>query len=298
MDKVFTKEDLIKDLKNIGIQKGDLLHLKVSLKAIGKIEGGPKTLIEALLDVVGKEGTIISDAFVPVFPLPLSKEDSEKISEEKTPSYAGAFANAMIKHSKSFRSKHPIQKFSAIGAMAKELCHNHTEKSGGYELLWEMVKLNAKNLTIGKNVVGVGTTHVAIEHMGFKRRQIPVGRNYKSVDGKIKLAKVDWNGGCGVGFLKFIPLYREKGGMINEANIGNAHSYFTDMKKAYDTEMEKLKEEAKFFFCNKPDCYSCRMTWEHSDKKYIKFYFNWLKSHFKVLNFKKIKQLSKIAVNK
>lgn len=298
MEQTFTKEDLIKDLQNIGIKKGDLLHLKVSLKSIGKIEGGADTLVDALLDVVGEEGTIVSDAFVSVFALPLSDEDAEKISEEKTPSYAGAFCNSMIKNPKSFRSKHPIQKFSAIGAMAEELCNNHTDKSGGYDLLWEMIKLNAKNLTIGKNVVGVGTTHVAIEHMGFKRKEIHVGRNYLAQDGNIKLAKVDWNGGCGVGFLKFIPLYREIGGMIKEANIGNAHSYFTDMNKSYNTEIQKLKEDPKFFFCNKPDCYSCRITWEHSDKKYVKFYFSWLKTHLKVLNFKKIKNITKIAFKK
>ena len=161
-----------------------------------------------------------------------------------------------------------------------------------------MMKYDAKNLTIGKNVVGVGTTHVAIEHLGFKRRQIPVGRNYYDENGNIKLAKVDWNGGCGVGFLKFIPLYRQQKGMINEANIGNAHSYFTDMNDTYNVEIEKLKQDSKFFLCDAPDCYSCRMTWEHSDKKKLKFYSHWLKTHFKELNFKRVRRLFKVAVNK
>ncbi len=294
---MWTKKNLIRDLQNIGVKKNDLLHLKVSIRAIGKIEGGADTLLKAILETVGKNGTIVSDAFVPVFPLPLSKIDAKKISHDKSPSYAGAFANAMIKHPDSVRSKHPIQKFSAIGANAKELCYNHTYDKGGYNLLWDMIKQNAKNLTIGKNVIGVGTTHVAIEHLGFKRRQIPVGRNYYNSNGKIELAKVNWNGGCGEGFLKFIPLYRQKNGMINEAKIGNAHSYLTDMKATYEIEIEKLKQEPEFFLCDKPDCYSCRMTWEHSDKKRLKFYYNWLKTHFKELNFKKAKNLFKISKN-
>lgn len=295
---MWTKQNLVKDLQNIGIKKGELLHLKVSLRAIGKIDGGAETLLEALLEAVGKDGTIVSDAFVNVFALPLSKEDAEKISDKKTKSYAGAFANAMINHPKSFRSKHPIQKFSAIGAKAEELCNNHNPDKGGYDLLWDMIQMNAKNLTIGEFVIGVGTTHVAIEHLGFKRRQLPVGRNYKTETGEIKLARVDWNGGCGEGFRKFIPLYRDQKGMINEAKIGDAHSYFTDMKDTYDVEMEKLKQDSQFFLCDKPDCYSCRMTWDHSDKKKIKFYFLWLKKHFKGLNFKRMKNLFKIATNK
>lgn len=295
---MWTKNDLIKDLQNIGIRKGELLHLKVSLRAIGKIDGGAETLLQALLETVGTKGTIVSDAFIPFYSLPLSKEDAAKVAYDKSKSYAGAFANAMVNHPKSHRSKHPIQKFSAIGAKAEALCNNHTPGKGGYDLLWDMIKMNAKNLTIGKDVIGVGTTHVAIEHLGFNRKQLPVGRNYKTETGEVKLAKVDWNGGCGEGFRKFIPLYREKKGMINEANIGNAHSYFTDMKDTYDVEIEKLKQEPSFFLCSKPDCYSCRMTWEHSDKKILKFYLAWLKTHVKTLTPKKIISLFKIVVKK
>jgi aminoglycoside N3'-acetyltransferase len=54
-----TKEDLVKDIRALGVKEGDLLHLKVSMKSIGDVEGGAKTLLDALLEVVGKEGTLI-----------------------------------------------------------------------------------------------------------------------------------------------------------------------------------------------------------------------------------------------
>ncbi len=288
-EKILTKQDLINDLEKIGVKKGDLLHLKVSMRSIGKIEGGADTLVEALLDVVGEEGTIVSDAFIDVFPLPLSKENRKKIADDKTPSYAGAFANAMIRHPKSVRSKHPIQKFSAIGKLAKELCYNHTDKSGGYDLLRDMINLNAKNLTIGGKVIGVGTTHVAIEDVGLERKKPNAGRLYYDENGNIKLAKVDWNGGCARGFPKFIPLYRDYGAIINEGYIGNAYSLLTDMKKTYEVEVNKLKQDPKFFFCDDPACYSCRIAWKHSDKKYLKFLYHWTKKHAKdIINPKKL----------
>lgn len=36
MSSLITKQELISDLLNIGVKKGDLLHLKVSLRSIGK----------------------------------------------------------------------------------------------------------------------------------------------------------------------------------------------------------------------------------------------------------------------
>lgn len=296
--KPFTKKQLFEDLRKIGVEDGDLLHLKASLRAVGKIEGGANTLVEALLEAVGEKGTIVIDAFIDAFALPLSEEDAKKIADNKTPSYAGALANAVIKHSKSVRSKHPIQKFSAIGYKAKELCDAHTYETGGYDLVHQMAKLNAKNLTIGQNVVGVGTTHVAIELQELKRKEINKGRNYYDKNGEIKFAKMNWNGGCGRGFPKFIPLYEQKGGLIARGKIGNAESILTSMKKTLEIEIEKLREDNKFFFCDDPACYSCRMSWEHSEKKQVKFVYNWLKANSGGLSFGRFKNIYKALIKK
>ncbi len=106
MSELITQNKLISDLKNIGIKKGDLLHLKVSMRAIGKIDGGANTLIEALLTAVGEQGTIVIDAFINSYALPLSDEDAKKTATDQSLSYAGALANSMIKHAKGKRSKH------------------------------------------------------------------------------------------------------------------------------------------------------------------------------------------------
>ncbi len=296
--KPFSKEKLVEDLKNIGVKKGDILHLKVSMRAIGKVEGGADTLLQALIEAVGEEGTLVSDAFINVFALPLSNEDSKKIADDKTPSYAGVFANKMIQHPKSFRSKHPIQKFSAIGAKAEEYCTKHNDKTGGYALLDFMMDDDAKNLTIGGAVAGVGTTHVAIERLGFVRQIINKGVNYKADNGEIKFAKVDWNGGCGDGFRNFIPLYYEKGGILNSGKIGNSETILTSMNKTIEIEMDKLKEDNSFFFCSNPACYSCRMSWNHSDKNKIKFVWAWLKKNYKGISFNRFKIIYKSILKK
>jgi len=289
----FTKDDLIRDLKKVGVKEGDLLHLKVSMKSIGKVEGGAKTLLEALLDVVGSEGTLVSDAFLTVYPLPLTEEQEHIIGDEKSISYAGVFANEMVKHPQMKRSLHPIQKFVAIGKFAEELCSAHTPESGGYELLVKMCELKAVNLTIGKQVAGVGTTHVAIEMLGFKRKQLNMGAMYRDVNGAVKLARVNWNGGCAHGFPKFIPLYHENGAVLGSGKIGDAVGLYTDMQGTLEVEIETMKKNPQFFFCKDPACYSCQMTWEHSPKKRLKFTLNWLKKNFRTLSFSRMKRLKK-----
>ena len=64
MSKQITKEDLITDFKKLGVKRGDFLNVKCSLKSIGDVVGGAKTLIDALLAVVDTEGTIVTDSFV------------------------------------------------------------------------------------------------------------------------------------------------------------------------------------------------------------------------------------------
>jgi len=281
---MITKSEIIKQLKDVGIQKGELLHLKVSMKAIGEIEGGGKTFLDALIETVGYEGTIVCDAFIDTYSLPLSKKESSNIANDKSISNSGYFANLMIQHKDSYRSHHPVHKFCAIGKLAKLLTDNHTAQSGGYDLLDEMCLLGANNLTIGEKTVGVGTTHVAIEKMGFRKKIENQGVNYID-NGVVKLFKVNWNGGCGVGFPKFIDKYRELGSIIKESKIGFANALYTSMQKTLEVELSVLKDNPKFFFCDNPSCYDCRISWEHSEKKYLIFIISWLKANYKEINF-------------
>lgn len=271
--RVWKKEDLLRDLKNGGIFEGALLHLKVSMKAIGKIEGGAQTLLEALIDVVGSKGTLVIDSFISSYRIPLNDEDAQKISTDNSPSYAGALANVMIQHPKAVRSKHPIQKFTAIGMLAHELMDNHKPQSGGYEVLDRMSQMGALNLSVGRNTVGVGTTHVAIEKCGFSKKESLRGVSYLTPEGNIELFQVNWHGGCGRGFLKFIPLY-EEAGFLKWIKVGNADAALTDMKGTLAVEIEKLKDDPTFFFCNDPTCKDCRLNWSHSTGNYwkVKFY--------------------------
>ena len=53
------KEDIVKELKQLGLETGDAVMVHTSLKSMGYVCGGAQAVIEALIEIVGAEGTIM-----------------------------------------------------------------------------------------------------------------------------------------------------------------------------------------------------------------------------------------------
>jgi len=280
-----TKENLVRDLIALGVRKGDLLNVKASLKSIGYIEGGAHTLVEALLEAVGPKGTIVTDSFVSLHSFPYLANNPSLLVDDETPSYAGALANAMIKHSLSKRSKHPIQKFSVIGFKAEELTERHSVNSYPYGLLKEMADQGGRNLKIGtdEKVVGVGTTHVVIGLLDYEQKRLIRGANYIE-DGVVKTHERDWVGGCGQGFNNFMPDYRKGNAVLSEGKIGAAPSKITDMGMTMAIEMKILIKSPEYFKCDDPSCVDCRISWKSKHNQPVKFFLkNLMSRHYEAI---------------
>ena len=57
--RVILKEEIVLKLRGVGLEKGDAVMVHTSLKRMGYICGGAQTVIEALMEVVGENGTIM-----------------------------------------------------------------------------------------------------------------------------------------------------------------------------------------------------------------------------------------------
>ena len=57
--RVILKEEIVQKLREVGLEKGDVVMVHTSLKQMGYVCGGAQTVIEALMEVVGKDGTIM-----------------------------------------------------------------------------------------------------------------------------------------------------------------------------------------------------------------------------------------------
>ena len=57
------REDILAALREVGVQKGDMLLVHSSLSGCGYIRGGAQTIIEAIIEAIGEDGNF----FVPTF---------------------------------------------------------------------------------------------------------------------------------------------------------------------------------------------------------------------------------------
>ena len=57
--RVILKAKIVQKLREVGLEKGDVVMVHTSLKRIGYVCGGAQTVIEALMEVVGENGTIM-----------------------------------------------------------------------------------------------------------------------------------------------------------------------------------------------------------------------------------------------
>ncbi len=278
-EKVVTIDEMVEGFKKLGIKEGDILNLKISLKSIGKVERGADGVVESLLNVVGESGTLVTESFVNTYYFP-RMAGSKAVTTEKTKSYAGAVANALIKRDDCFFSKHPIQRFAAIGARAEELMNNHTPDSEAYNVLEEMSRYGGKNLRVGgfDKVIGVGTTHVAITKLRLRQKRIKSGVLYQDNQGNLKKFMINWPGGCASGFNKMLQGYLPNLSKVQKGFIGNAECLVTDMEETLNYELQLFKEKPNSFFCENPYCVDCRISWKFSKEKWFPFFIKCLKN--------------------
>ncbi len=120
---VVTKADFIQALKNAGLGSGDTLMVHSSMKSFGRFDGGPEAVIDALLTLVGEQGTIC----VPT--ITGAADDGDKgplrFDARSTPCWTGALCETLRKRPAARRSAHPTHSIAAVGKLNRVLTDNH-----------------------------------------------------------------------------------------------------------------------------------------------------------------------------
>jgi aminoglycoside 3-N-acetyltransferase len=123
--KPITKQEILNDLRKLGLKEGDIVLVHSSLSAIGYIEGGADAVIDALLEAVGPTGTIL----MPTFPLPGTMIDYAKtdplFDPKNTPSCTGEITEVFRRRKEALRSLFPTHSVAAIGPHAEYLLKDH-----------------------------------------------------------------------------------------------------------------------------------------------------------------------------
>lgn len=189
---------LRRELTSLGVRRGTVLLTHCSMRAIGRVEGGATTLLDALLAALGEGGTLAAPAqslsksmtsaetrrtLAGLCPSARGRylESVPDFDPATTPTEAmGALAEAIRTHAGSRRSGHPTTSFTAIGRRAEELTasHPHDRLLGDDSPLGWMYRQGAFVL-----LLGVGFDKCTAFHLGEDVSVSP-SRSYRfKVDG-------------------------------------------------------------------------------------------------------------------
>ncbi|CAM5255995.1 SPbeta prophage-derived aminoglycoside N(3')-acetyltransferase-like protein YokD [Streptomyces alboniger] len=133
-----TRSRLGRDLKKLGIAHGDTVMVHTRLSALGYVVGGSQTVIAALIDAVGDDGTVMAycgwnDA--PPYDLSEWPEPWQDAARDEWPAFDplvseadhsnGRVPEALRHRPGAVRSRHPDASFVAVGAAAHRLMDDH-----------------------------------------------------------------------------------------------------------------------------------------------------------------------------
>lgn len=138
-----TRNELAEALAGLGLGDGDVVLVHASLSSLGFVVGGALTVVQALLDGVGRAGTVVAPTFttgncdparwavtrgraVPSPWWPKVRESLPAFDPGATPSEnMGAVAELVRTWPGAVRSAHPQTSFASVGAAALPLMRNH-----------------------------------------------------------------------------------------------------------------------------------------------------------------------------
>lgn len=135
-----TRASLAADLAALGLSTGDTVLVHSSMRAIGWVPGAQVAVVQALLDVLGPDGTLVvptqtggnsdpkhwSNPPVPEEWWPTVREHMPAFDPAITPSVGiGVVAESVRTWPGAVRSNHPHTSFAAVGARAATLMARH-----------------------------------------------------------------------------------------------------------------------------------------------------------------------------
>lgn len=183
--KLIVPADIRRAFQEVGLKKGQAVMAHTSLSRLGYVCGGAQAVIEALLDGVGDEGTVMMptqswknlDPFSGVYGQepkewwPIIRENIPAYDKRITPTNTmGAVAEMFRQWPGVLRSDHPARSVAAWGKSARYLTENHglSDIFGDSSPIGRLYELDGYVL-----LIGVGYDKNTSLHLADVRAEYP-----------------------------------------------------------------------------------------------------------------------------
>ena len=254
-----SRKDLVESLRRAGVREGDVLYIRASLGALGRIDGDIfDVVIGGLREAVGPSGTILAPAFNKISNI--FSRRREVIDLKSTP-ISGAVSKLLLRDPESQRSNHPSHSFVAVGPHARALLEGHEASSSCFLPIKKLAEIDGKMILLGctSESPGFSTVHVAQFELGLSRRHFIrfFQRSFIKPLSKIECWRPIESPGCSLSFGKFYQLYIEQKNLLS-GYIGSAYFLMVpSSREALAAEMRVLKKSPTFVDCGRYYCLTC-----------------------------------------
>jgi aminoglycoside 3-N-acetyltransferase len=251
---MLTHADLVQGFRSTGLEAGDVLLVHSSYKSFGGVEGGPQTVINALLEVLGEDGTLI----MPTFNFDFCR--GEPWDVRSTPSHMGVLTELVRTDPRACRVFHPIYSFAVIGRHAETICKDRYQSSYGKASVFGKLRtLDARIMVVGLDYTNSMTFFHHVEEMeGVDYRYM------KAFTGQV----TDWDGATREGTFTMLVRDLEKGvitevnpmgarmeaaGVISSHQVGAADVKIMNANDVYAFTAREMRRDPKLLYQIDPD---------------------------------------------
>ena len=266
------KDDVVRSLRASGLKEGDTVMIHSSVSAFGHIIGGVHTIIDAFLEVVGKEGTIMAPAFTRPYMYfegahqrqrnfrPFDPKNIDGIS-------TGTLPKVMLRDYGAKRSAHATHSWCAIGKNAEFCVSSHKlldSPCGPNNPMEKALSLGGKVVFFGCGVSSNTFLHYLEDGANSNFLENAVIKIVRD-DGKL-VTEIMRNHlpGCRDFYYflapdecKFYKRAMARGLNIRKELLGAGDVYTMELSELYEIGTELFKEDPDVTLCDRPQCVFC-----------------------------------------
>lgn len=258
---IYKKEDLMRNLQEMGLQTTDALMVHSSMKAIGEVEGGADTVVDALLEYF-KDGLVM----VPTHTWKQMSAEYNIFDPATEPACVGIIPNIFRTRPGVVRSLHPTHSIAAYGVGAAEYVQGEENLTtpcapGG---VWDRLR------SIRAKILLVGVTHARNTFIHSVEEVFDVPERFTEETTVFQIKMPD-------GSLKSVDMYRHynrhtahisesfdklmegyfETGAARRVKLGDAECILCDARKLFEVTERVLKHEINCFI----DCETIPEEW-------------------------------------
>ncbi|MCC6445573.1 MAG: AAC(3) family N-acetyltransferase [Armatimonadetes bacterium] len=228
-----SRQDIEQGLESVGLTQGDIVLAHSSLSAFGYVEGGADAVIDALLSVVGPEGTVVMPTFVWDAP-------DRVFDVANTPSAVGRIAEVFRKKEGAVRSRHFV---AAMGKHAEEVMGAQKSAWGRDSTFGKLYDLDARVLLLGVDFNSCTALHMVEEWM-----QVPYRKFYDTGGWTVILPDSAKVPSTSVEFLRFVHMGAifARHGVLKTAEVGKARITGIKIRDIYEVTRSYMKKDIYF----------------------------------------------------